>query len=297
MTDEQHLSTTALAKTLEVSAGRLFALLQDYRWIERKDDSWVLLAKGEEQGGQYQSSKSFGRYIVWPETLQEHPLLQAIADTETLTASGLGQHFSRSARLCNRVLRELGWIRHGGKGWMLTDAGERFGGLQLETEKGNHYVSWPQNIIHEPLLQERFTAINRLFASDALEPSPAEQNKRQGSLSLGETELRSLDGHDVHTAAELELCQWLYLLDLTHAFQHGLGSHSEYVCDFYLPRYGIYIDIAYRVERPALMAARIGKQQWCAEHQLTLLELAEDEVRDLEEHLLPKLQELGIHVY
>ena len=294
--EQRSVSTTALAKALKMSSRRLFLLLKDYEWIQRVDDSWELLKKGTEQGGEYRDSESFGRYIVWPEKLLEHPLLLAAADATQITASGIGDHFGRSARLTNRVLRELGWIRHTSTGWLLTDAGTALGASQLQTEEGKFYASWPRSLLSEPKLVSHFNAINILQHRQQDHEPDLFESENTTELS-GAVCITALDGHILATAAEAELCQWLYLLDLSHAYRRVLGGHEMYKCDFYLPKYGLYIDIWYASDTPAVLSERLAKQQWCTEHQLTLLELDENDISQLDSVLPQRLAELGIQVY
>ena len=68
------LSTTALAKLLEMDSKQLFELLVERKWMVREkkpDGSNVnkLTAKGEFEGGEYLESKKFGTYIVWPDSI------------------------------------------------------------------------------------------------------------------------------------------------------------------------------------------------------------------------------------
>ena len=48
--DESRLSTSALAKRLDIPGQQLFATLKDYGWIQRAGDNWVLTPKGEFEG-------------------------------------------------------------------------------------------------------------------------------------------------------------------------------------------------------------------------------------------------------
>ena len=67
---EQHkLSTSALAKLLDIPLQQLFGTLRDCGWIRKVDDGWVLTAKGEFEGGEYIHSRRYGRYIVWPDAI------------------------------------------------------------------------------------------------------------------------------------------------------------------------------------------------------------------------------------
>ena len=43
-----------------------------------RGESWLLTPKGEFEGGSYQNSRRYGRYIVWPEAIEDHPLLAAL---------------------------------------------------------------------------------------------------------------------------------------------------------------------------------------------------------------------------
>lgn len=43
---DDRLSTTALARKLNIPAQQLFATLKDYGWINRAGESWVLTPKG-----------------------------------------------------------------------------------------------------------------------------------------------------------------------------------------------------------------------------------------------------------
>ena len=65
--EEDKLSTTALARKLDLPVQQLFAVLKDYGWIQRSSASWVLTPKGEFEGGTYHSSRRYGSYIVWSE--------------------------------------------------------------------------------------------------------------------------------------------------------------------------------------------------------------------------------------
>ncbi|MDA8752758.1 hypothetical protein N9M39_01220, partial [Halieaceae bacterium] len=93
--DTDRLSTSALARKLEIPVQQLFATLRDYGWILRQADNWVLTPKGEFEGGDYQESRRYGRYIVWPEKLLSHPLLCAIESNQRITAAGMRRYYPR----------------------------------------------------------------------------------------------------------------------------------------------------------------------------------------------------------
>ncbi len=157
--EENRLSTTALARKLNIPAQQLFATLRDYGWIERAGESWILTAKGEFEGGNYQQSRRYGRYIVWPERLDHHPLLAAIESNQRINAASMRRYYPRlHARQINRALAELGLQRHSILGWELTERGRALGGLQEESDNsGAFYVTWPHEIIDNPVIHRELT--------------------------------------------------------------------------------------------------------------------------------------------
>jgi phosphatidylserine/phosphatidylglycerophosphate/cardiolipin synthase-like enzyme len=64
------VSTTQLAKSLNIAPRDLFAKLQAAGWIARDGESWVLTKSGEAQGGEVRRSKQYGDYIVWPTSIK-----------------------------------------------------------------------------------------------------------------------------------------------------------------------------------------------------------------------------------
>ena len=183
--DTPALSTTALAKRLRLPIQQLFGTLRDYGWIERKEDQWSLTSKGSLHGGHYRDSERFGRYIVWPEDLAEHPMLASIESDQRLSSGALSQHFNYlSALQINRHFAELGLLRMTTVGLELTPLGERFGGRQeQDAESALLTVSWPQAVLEDPVLRRELT---RLGADGLAQDSAAES--KPGSESESECE-------------------------------------------------------------------------------------------------------------
>ena len=157
--DDDKLSTTALARKLDIPVQQLFAVLKDYGWIQRPSDSWVLTPKGEFEGGTYHSSRRYGSYIVWPDTLATHPLLQAIESNQRITAASMCSYYKPlHARHINRALAELGMQQHSALGWELTRLGKSLGGVQEESgSSGAFYVTWPHEIVDNPVVHRELT--------------------------------------------------------------------------------------------------------------------------------------------
>jgi hypothetical protein len=218
MAEPDKLSTSALARKLNLPVQQLFATLKDYGWIQRHQESWLLTGKGEFEGGSYVDSQRYGRYIVWPDSLVKHPLLSAIESNQRVSASGLRRYYPKlHPRQINRALAELGLQVHSILGWELTERGRQLGGQQEESEdSGAFYVTWPHEIVDHPVIHRELAG--QAETSEAATGEPADDL----FASVNLTELVGLDGHALETALELRVCNWLYLAQLAHAHQRAL---------------------------------------------------------------------------
>ena len=148
------ISTSALARSLELPVKDLFVKLEQAGWIERHNDNWALTDKGRQEGGEYTTHVKFGTYIVWPElvaTPGEEKDEARAADYRALTASQIGERNHLSGRQINLMFAELGWIRRADDGWQVTSHGKRAGGLQKAHSRHNTpYVCWPEQVLHNP---------------------------------------------------------------------------------------------------------------------------------------------------
>lgn len=277
---DNRLSTTALAKKLDIPTQQLFATLKDYDWIRRVGDSWTLTHKGEFEGGTYQNSRKYGKYIVWPEHLERHPLLVAIESNQRITAASLCRYYPHTdPRHINRALAEMGLQEHSVLGWELTPRGRALGGQQEESKNsGAFYVTWPHEIVDDPVVHRelsRFSAQHVAPAEDeGSEPDLFAQSA--GSAQAGQ----GLDGHVLSSPLQTLVCNWLYLAQLAHAHRRALPVEEELFADFYLPAGNVYID-CWEADVPAgELSARLAKRDVYREMDLRHLEVnAGDETR------------------
>ncbi len=239
--EASRLSTTALARKLNIPAQQLFATLRDYGWIERVGESWILNPKGEFEGGSYQQSRRYGRYIVWPESLVHHPLLAAIESNQRINAASMRRYYPRlHARQINRALAEMGLQRHSIIGWELTERGRALGGLQEESDNsGAFFVTWPHEIIDNPVIHRELT-----IQSDQSQPLVQLSDAEPDLFASSAAALPSVgvDGHKLHSALEMRVCNWLYLAQLAHACHRALPTEELVQADFYVPEGNVYID-------------------------------------------------------
>ena len=292
--DDSKLSTTALARKLNIPVQQLFATLKDYGWIQRAGEAWVLTPKGEFEGGNYQNSRRYGRYIVWPERLDHHTLLAAIESNQRITAASMCRYYPRlHARQINLALAELGLQHHSILGWELTPLGETLGGQQEESNNsGAFYVTWPHEIIDNPVIHRELTR-----QSDQIQPEPAVTELEPDLFAPSSEESFSctgVDGHILQTPLQTRVCNWLYLAQLAHAFQRALPTEELVYADFYVPVGNVYID-CWETDIPAqALSAKLHKRELYRELDLRFLEINAADVERLDEVLGRGLLSFGI---
>jgi len=288
------VSTTALAKKLNIPVQQLFATLKDYGWIARHETTWVLTPKGEFEGGAYRDSRRFGRYIVWPQSVENHQLLSAIESNQRITAAAMRRYYPRlHPRQINRALAELGLQQHSVLGWELTAFGRTLGGQQEESDSsGAFYVTWPHAIIDHPVIHRELSKqsdqIHRQSSALPGEPDLFADAETPSEISTG------IDGHVLKTQLQMRVCDWLYLAQQSHAYKRSLPVEEMVLADFYLPVGNIYID-CWEADIPAdQLSARLLKRELYKQYDLRHIEInAKDEER-LDEVLGRGLLAFGI---
>jgi len=294
--EDAKLSTSALARELEIPAQQLFATLKDYGWIKRHEDSWVLTNKGEFEGGSYQNSRRFGRYIVWPKSLDQHPLVKAIESNQRITAAGMHRYYTLlHPRQINRSLAELGLQEHSILGWELTDFGRRLGGQQEESSNtGAYYVTWPHEIVDHPVVHRELSMLSgELPAHDELLPDEPPTDL----FSMAELEPpphRGVDGHILSKPLEVAVCNWLYMAQLAHAHQRALPTPEEAWADFYVPAGSVYIDCWDSNEAVDALSSKLLKRELYKQHHLRVIEINAEDKDRLDEVLGRGLHAFGI---
>lgn len=295
MADEEgKLSTTALARKLDIPVQQLFATLRDYGWIKRSGDAWVLLPKGEFEGGGYQNSRRFGRYIVWPQTIDHHPLLAAIESNQRITAASMRRYYPRlHARQINRALAEIGLQHHSILGWELTALGRSLGGKQEESEaSGAFYVTWPHEVVDNPVIHRELTRqSDQIPTTEPSDPSAEPDlfaNPRESISCDG------IDGHQLKTPLQMRVCNWLYLAQLAHAYQRALPTEELVTADFYVPAGNVYIDCWESDITAGEISARLHKRGLYKQLGLHSLEVNSADGERLDEVLGRGLLAFGI---
>ena len=66
--DGKYFSATALSKEIGVSSKDLIYKIEKLKWIEKKNDEWVLTSLGKSKGAQMKKGQ-YGEYVAYPETV------------------------------------------------------------------------------------------------------------------------------------------------------------------------------------------------------------------------------------
>ncbi|MEZ5573127.1 MAG: hypothetical protein R3E64_14040 [Halioglobus sp.] len=291
--DDKKLSTTALARKLNIPAQQLFVTLKDYGWIQRAKENWALTPKGEFEGGSYQKSRRYGSYIVWPEQLENHPLLQAIESNQRITAASMCRYYPQlHARQINRALAELGLQQHTLLGWELTKLGRTLGGLQDESvNSGAFYVTWPHEIIDHPVVHRELSRQSeQMYAYPANDTEP----ELFAASDSAEVECQGIDGHSVRTRLQLQVCNWLYLAQLAHACERALPTEDLLYADFYIPAGNVYVDCWEESAPVGRLSEKLRKRALYQQLELRHLDVSSTDAHKLDEVLGRGLLAFGI---
>ena len=294
----KYLSTSALAKEHDLPSRQLFEVIQQKGWISLGDDGWELTEAGKQEGGKYQESTKFGKYIVWPETISSKLGYVVTSDSagKLITAKMIGKHFELSAVKINHVLSELGWVDKALKGWKVTEQGKRLGALQAEDGKsGVPFVRWPEVILKTKVLAE---TVDQLKGTSS--PKDTEQRIETDEVGFREkfqAKYRSTDGHFVRSKAEMLIDNWLYMAEIVHAYERKLPIEEDVYSDFYIPTGKVYIEYWGLEDQPKYLARKKEKQEVYQKYGFNLIELRDQDVLNLDDVLPRLLLKYGVQAY
>jgi hypothetical protein len=294
----EYLSTTSLANELGLPVNELFEKFTAMAWIERKGEKWALTNLGKENGGQLRTNPKFGEYIVWPENISIENTRGSKA--KLLTATYIGKQFNVSSQRLNLILSEMGWIEKDIAGWTITKLGKSIGGKQFEHESsGGFYVLWPENILENESLKNAF--VDNKNEKDnpiaIVKPEEAKTITSNNFREKFEAKHRTKDGHFVRSRAEVIIDNTLYEYELVHAYEKKLPIEEEVYTDFYLPKGKVYIEYWGFENDPKYSERKKKKLEIYQKYDLKLIELNDEDIQNLDDHLPKKLLKFGIKVY
>jgi predicted transcriptional regulator len=282
----QYLSRSALAEKLGVTLKELTQLMIESGWlvhneVAEKGREWALTAKGEFEGGVYRDSKKFGKYIVWPDTVVEHPAITGIKDTQ-ISATTIAKQANVSAKMINRLLAEMGWISPYAKGWKVTALGKANGGVQAaNNDTGVPYAMWARAVlVHQGLLQQ----LKYYKAEQLIETTINNQ-----------VHFLSLDGRYIASKPELLIANWLYVSGFTYAYQRTIhvSQTQSLLSDFYLPKYAIHIHYQAIDIAPSELSQQLERQALSDKHHLQVIQLSVVDTQNIDQVLSKALLQMG----
>ena len=220
--------------------------MENQRFIQKVEGNWALTGKGKELGGETKESKQYGVYIVWPETIKLKNSTDTVNEkgvSKYVTSTIVGKSFGLSAIKINHLFSELGWLKKGLKGWLVTDQGKKQGGMQSEDQtSGIPFARWPESIIQSKTLSE--TVAN--FKGEGNEEKPSNDHggsdEPTGFREKFAAQHRATDGHFVRSKAEMLIDNWLYMAEIVHAYERKLPIEEDVYSDFYIPTGKVYIE-------------------------------------------------------
>lgn len=296
----EYISTSALANELDIKSTDLFEKLKQLGWIERQNDKWVLTALGKEKGGQTRQSQKYGDYVVWPENITIEKDQQK-EKPKFLNATNIGKHFEISSQRLNLILSELGWIEKDLAGWQITKLGKGLGGRQYEHEtSGGTYVLWPESI----LINKNLTAVFKEVSMPEQQQKPLPGKESSAVITTNgnfrekfPATLRTKDGHMVRSRAEVIIDNALYDYRLAHAYERKLPIEEDLYSDFFIPTENVYIEFWGMEEDPKYAERKKVKIEIYKKYDFKLIELNDNDISNLDDHLPKKLLKYGIKVY
>jgi len=292
-----YISTTSLANEFEISTSDLFNQLKKLNWIDRVNDKWILTEIGKKKGGIVKNNPKFGDYIAWPENI-EIPDDSKSPKQKLLNATNIAKKFEVSSQRLNLILSELGWIKRDLAGWDITKLGKTLGGKQFEHEvSGGTYVLWPESILQNKILLSSFkdsltTAIDIKNIPDNLPKSNSDTFREKFPASF-----RTKDGHFVRSRAEVIIDNALYDYNLAHAYERKLPIEEELYADFFIPSESVYIEFWGLEDDPKYAERKKIKLEIYKKYDFKLIELNDNDIQNLDDHLPKKLLKFGIKVY
>lgn len=294
----EYLSTTSLANELNMPANELFSKLKNYGWIDRNNEKWILMDAGRQRGGQIRSNPKFGDYIVWPENINFEN--SNSTSQKLLNATFIGKHFNVSSQRLNLILSELGWIEKDIAGWQITKLGKSVGGKQFEHDSsGGFYVLWPADILLNKSLSGAFVSA-KTEMQISLPPTVSISLSKPDTNNFREkfeAKHRTKDGHYVKSRAEVIIDDTLYEYEVVHSYEKRLPIDEEVYTDFYLPKAKVYIEFWGLENDPRYIERKKRKLEIYRKYDLKLIELTDEDILNLDDHLPKKLLKFGIKVY
>lgn len=236
------ISTTAVAKKMDLSSVDLFKMLDEQGLIHRQvgkegKEKWVITSKGEEYGGKMISHPKYDDSLAWPENI-DFSSLDNVSDETLLSATDIAKYFNTSASNVNKVFNSLGYIQKEVEGWRLTTLGKKHGGFEVEYKKyGTINVKWSNQIKVVPEIIDWFSkGIEVDQESEKNHLSKPKSSLKESLDKKYPPKIYTQDGHKVRSQGEKSIDDFLYMNNISHAYERVMYTElGELVPDFFIP--------------------------------------------------------------
>ncbi len=288
------LSATKLSQRLNIPIKHLVGKMYDDGLLENIDGEKRITNRGKKAGAEYVESKKFGRYVVWPEDV----VLKGVSRENLVSVTDIGGKFDLPARRINKLFSELGWIKNYLKGWIVTPLGIKAGGLQRENNtSGISYVIWNKSILEHPTLLGTIREMVIHTNGGPVKKQHQQQDQTTQFRKNNLPGLRTIDGHFVRSRAEMLIDNWLYMSEISHAYERRVPVEEELICDFYLPSGNVYIEFWGMENSEKYQQRKKKKIELYRKYSINLIELRDTDIANLDDVLPKQLLNYDIKIY
>lgn len=293
--NESLKSISSLAKAAGILPRELFQNFSERGLIVRTKDRWELTDRGREVGGKLLVSSKYGEYVAFPEEMMDEPEGKASSSEKYLSVTKIGSAVGLAPQNINAVLSELGWIEKAPvKGWNVTRAGEKLGAAQRVYDKtGIPYVLWPEEILRSPAFKQSIEE----YKGESSPDNTAQTDAASGFREKFEAKHRAQDGHFVRSRAELIIDNWLYMAEISHAYERKLPIGEDLYCDFYIPSGKVYVEFWGMENDPQYADRKKAKIEIYRKYEFNLIELRDADVQNIDDVLPGLLLKYGVRSY
>jgi len=295
MPGQKFISTSALAKKMDIKKYKLDEMLVAANYITKGDNGYILTKLGIEKGGILKNHAKFGEYIAWDENI-EIPNKTIDQGKEFFSATKIASKYDLTSIKINMILSEIGFIKRYLKGWTITSLGTQNGGIQRENFKtGIPYAEWDNSIFDNKTFLSMIKEVKGDIEENTQEKidNSKDSNFREKFVA----KLRATDGHMVRSKAEMLIDNWLYMAEIVHAYERKLPIEEEVYCDFYIPTGKIYIEFWGLENEPKYLKRKETKKAIYEKYGFKLIELVDDDVYNLDDVLPKMLLKFGVQSY
>ena len=180
----------------------------------------------------------------------------------------------------------------------VTSFGKKVGGIQFEHPSGGTYVMWPKEILTNKSLLRSIN--NKDSGESEIQTQQASNTVTDDFRNKFPANLRTKDGHQVRSRAEVIIDNALYDYGLAHAYERKLPIEEDVYSDFYIPSKNggksVYIEFWGLENDPKYSERKKVKKEIYHKYDLNLIEIADKHIENLDDHLPRMLLKYDIRV-